>query len=232
MLQNSRSASVKELLLEKYPKAQTPPPEVLLSGQPSSVHPVFFFYSLSAELLKKVALHSRGSAGPSGLNSSCWRQMYSSFKGASSNLCHALTGLAQLLATKVVDPVGIAPFLASRLVTLDKQAGERPIGVGEVLRRIVAKAILAITKNDIENACGFLQKCSGMPAGIEAAVHAMQEIYEQDSTEGVLLIDASNAFNCLNRSAALHNTTFLCPSRHYPYKLLLIPCVLACGWPR
>ena len=86
MLQNGRSASVKELLLEKHPKAQTPPPEVLLSGQPSSVHPVFFFYSLSAELLKKVALHSRGSACPSGLNSSRWRRMCSSFKGSSSNL--------------------------------------------------------------------------------------------------------------------------------------------------
>ena len=31
-------------------------------------------------------------------------------------------------------------------------------------------------------------------------------------TDAVLLIDASNAFNSLNRAAALHNTRVLCPS--------------------
>ena len=64
-------------------------------------------------------------------------------------------------------------FFSSRLVALDKQPGVRPIGVGEVVRRIVGKAILAVTKTDVEDACGNLQKCSGIPSGIEAAVQAM-----------------------------------------------------------
>ena len=51
-----------------------------------------------------------------------------------------------------------------------------------------------------------------MPAGIEAAVHAMRQLYEDDTTDSVLLVDASNAFNCLNRAAALHNSPHLCPS--------------------
>ena len=37
---------------------------------------------------------------------------------------------------------------------------------------------------------GYLQKCYGLPAGIEAAVHAMQHIYEEDTTEAILLVDA------------------------------------------
>ena len=36
-------------------------------------------------------------------------------------------------------------------------------------------------------------------------------LYEADETDGVLLIDASNAFNALNRQAALHNIRIQCP---------------------
>ena len=128
ILNDGQRASVKDLLLEKHPAAQTPPPEILLDGEASPVHPVRYD-SLSASLLKSIALHSHGSAGPSGLNSTCWRRMFS-FKKASANLCHAIAGLAQLLASKVVNPVGVSPLLSSRLFALDKQPGVRPIRVG------------------------------------------------------------------------------------------------------
>ena len=39
----------------------------------------------------------------------------------------------------------------------------------------------------------------------------MHTIFESDDTDAVLLIDASNAFNALNRAAALHNIRILCP---------------------
>ena len=39
----------------------------------------------------------------------------------------------------------------------------------------------------------------------------MKLIFEQDSTDGVILVDASNAFNSLNRKAALHNIRIICP---------------------
>ena len=39
----------------------------------------------------------------------------------------------------------------------------------------------------------------------------MKLIFEQDSTDGVILVDASNAFNSLNRKATLHNIRIICP---------------------
>ena len=138
--------------------------------------------------------------------------MCSFFKKASANFCHAVVGLAQLLASKVVSPVGVSPLLPSRLVVLDKQPGVHPIGVGMVLWRIVGNVILAVTKTDVEDACGHLQKCSGTPSGMEAAVHAMKAIYVEETTEGVLLVDAANAITSLNQAAALHNVKHVCPS--------------------
>ena len=68
-----------------------------------------------------------------------------------------------------------------------------------------------IAKKDVVEASGSLQLCAGQKSGSEAAMHAMYTIFEADETDGVLLIDASNVFNALNRQAALHNIRVQCP---------------------
>ena len=50
-----------------------------------------------------------------------------------------------------------------------------------------------------------------MKSGEEAAVHAMYSIFDTEDTDAVLLIDASNAFNSLNRAAVLHQIAVLSP---------------------
>ena len=64
--------------------------------------------------------------------------------------------------------------MAYHLIALDKCPGVRPIGIGEVVRRIIAKAVLSIVKLYILEAAGPLQFCAGQDAGCEAAVHAMR----------------------------------------------------------
>ena len=39
----------------------------------------------------------------------------------------------------------------------------------------------------------------------------MKTIFEEDNTRGILLIDATNAFDSLNRKMAMHNILILCP---------------------
>ena len=59
---------------------------------------------------------------------------------------------------------------------------------------------------------GSLQLCAGQIVGTEAAVHAVHSSFGSDDCEALLLVDASNAFNALNRQTALRNIMSLCPS--------------------
>ena len=138
--------------------------------------------------------------------------MCCSFKEASDGLCHSLALLARRLCTQFIHPSILAPLLACRLVALDKNPGVHPIGVCEVARRIISKAILFVIKGDIQDSAGSRQLCGGQIAGIEAAVHSVRKLFENDTTEAILLVDASNAFNSLNRANALMNIRTVCPA--------------------
>ena len=76
----------------------------------------------------------------------------------------------------------------------------------------MAKCVMKILKQDVIDASGSLQVCAGLKCGSEAAIHGMRKMFEADDNDAVLLIDASNAFNSLNRSAALYNIRILCPT--------------------
>ena len=92
--------------------------------------------------------------------------------------------------------------------------GVRPVGIGEALRRIMGKSLTRAIRDDIKNAGGVLQTCTGIEAGLEASVHAMRHIFQDERTEAVILVDADNAFNRLNRKAALNSIWNLCPPLH------------------
>ncbi|KAL9957248.1 hypothetical protein ACROYT_G038862 [Oculina patagonica] len=169
---------------------------------------------IDGDMIREAALRTKGSGGPSGVDANGFKRILAckSFKKSSANLCDALAKTARRLNTDFVDPRTIEPFLANRLIPLDKGEGAvRPIGVGEVIRRVIGKCVMKVTKQDVIEASGSLQVCAGLKSGSEAAVHAIHSIFEADETDAVLLIDASNAFNALNRAAALHNIRVLCP---------------------
>ena len=71
-------------------------------------------------------------------------------------------------------------------------------------------------KEDLQAAAGSIQLCAGQIAGIEAGVHTVQAMFQKVDTEAILLVDASNAFNALNRQTALHNIRRICPALATP----------------
>ena len=62
-----------------------------------------------------------------------------------------------------------------------------------------------MAKPHIPDVTGPLQVGAGQKSGSEAVVHAMNSMFNVDGTDAVLLIDATNDFNKLNRAATLHN---------------------------
>ena len=58
-----------------------------------------------------------------------------------------------------------------REIGLDKCPGVRPIGSGDIFRRLCCKIVLLLTKDQATKACGIDQLCYGLEAGIEGVVH-------------------------------------------------------------
>ena len=117
-----------------------------------------------------------GGAGPSGTNAAFWKCLCTSFAHASNDLCASLALLAKKISTTYVNPEGLSCLTASRLIALDKMPGVRPIGIGEVVRRAISKAIVGAIQDEIKQVAGCNQLCAGMEAGCEVGVHAMRKI--------------------------------------------------------
>ena len=205
-------------LRELHPDAKQADEEILKTGEIPYFDPVIFS-NIDEDSIAKAAMQTRGAAGPSGVDADSWRRFLISknYGTAGKDLRTAIANMTQKLCTVEItlqenNQTSLEAYIACRLIPLEKNpSGIRPIGIGEVLRRIIGKAVIAEIKPDLMECAGSLQLCAGQKSGCEAAAHAMREIFQEAETDAVLLIDASNAFNCLNREAMLHNVRYLCP---------------------
>ena len=215
------------LLKAKHPEPGELQEDAIVQRDPLPSHPVIFD-EINGDSVRAAALKTHGGAGPSGLDADGWRHILASrnFGQASEDFRNEFATAIKKLCTELVDVINvdgcatsdIEAFLACRLIPLDKCPGLRPIGVGEVLRRIAGKVFMAVVKGDVQESVGSLQVCAGQAGGCEAAIHAMRSLYESEDTDAVLLIDAANAFNSMNRSAMLQNIERICPAAYiYAY---------------
>ena len=181
--------------------------------QTGPVHDILF-RGIDGLLIRKMPLRCFGTAGPSGMDAAMLKRLCNSFNGFSNLLFDAIASFARQLASGCVDPKGVAPFLACRLRSLNKNPGIQPIGVCKIICRVIGKAILLVVGGDIQSVTGAIQLCAGLLGVCDAAVHAMQKLDDDDDADTVLLVDATNAFYSLNIQTAFHNVSSFCSTIH------------------
>ena len=135
----------------------------------------------------------------------------SSFGDSSADLSRVIASFTRKLFSEKLNTSSLEAFLVYWLILLDKNQGLRPAGIGKILRRIARKVAVSFTHNDIIDSVGSLQVCAGHEAGWKALIHAMNNIFQDEQTEVVLLVDAVNAFNAVNYKAFLHNINIIRP---------------------
>ena len=73
------------------------------------------------------------------------------------------------------------------------------------MQKILSKVVTLVTCLDSEEVCDTNQLCSGLCLGLEGVIHVVRELFNEHCNLGwgLLLNDATNAFNSVNRVAAL-----------------------------
>ena len=102
------------------------------------------------------------------------------FKNENKELREQIARLARLVASEIVDLYTVDTLVACRLIPLNKNSGVRPVGVGEVIRRIIEKCSGLVGKKDIQEAAGPVQMATVLQSGAEAAIHYMKEISDNE----------------------------------------------------
>ena len=175
------------------------------------------FANIDEEMIRKTAIKTKEGSGPSAMDEYGWRKILRSnnFGDTNVDLRKAIANFIKKICTGKVSAVSIEAFVACRLVPLDKNPRLRPIGVGEILRRITGKVTVSVLKKEVVSSAESPQACAGQEAGSGAAIHAVEKLFKEESTETVLLVDATNTFNSnildsINRKLYLHDISVLC----------------------
>ena len=112
------------------------------------------------------------------------------------------------LCDRVAD--GDLPKEATELLGLTKLTpllkdggGVRPVAGGESLRKLTARALVREHRHSLLAAAGELQFGAGRPAGAETLLHTVQAVVARRPSHAWVQLDLANAFNSLERRAAL-----------------------------
>ena len=171
---------VTQVLEEKHPDMREPDLTDPEGGafEPYKETPFAVPLVVSEEMVEKVASRMGGGAGPGGADAVHLQNWLLRFGAESERLRLEVAEWVEWLANSHPPWAAYRAMMACRLVALDKQPGTRPVGIGEVYRRLMAKILLLVVGHQATVACSNFNLCAGLPAGIEGAVHAVQEFWD------------------------------------------------------
>ena len=95
------------------------------------------------------------------------------FGCASEELRVVITRLSEWVANSSLPWATYCAMIACCLVALDKRTGVRPLGIGEMLHRALAKLVKRAATEQAKTPCGNLKLCAGLKDDMEGETHAV-----------------------------------------------------------
>ena len=169
---------------------------------------------IDAITIRKAIEGMQGAGGISQLDAKQLRRIVNTkcFTNEAKKITSTLAEICNNLSSLPANEESTKPLRAVRIVAIPKKAGGlRPIGVGEVLRRVITKVLAWKMKDDVKEATGSVH-ANGLQGACEAAIAAVQQEYEGGNT--ILVMDAEGAFTNLNRDTALLTAHRLTPNAY------------------
>jgi hypothetical protein len=127
-----------------------------------------------SEVMLTIAKTLDGGPGPCGVDARLFQLFFTRFGTASEYLRVEWAKWSKWLCNESPPYAAYRALNAKREVGLDKVPGTRPVAVGEIWMRCTGKAVVKDTGDQAKLACGSVQLCAGLEAGIEGSLHAVR----------------------------------------------------------
>ncbi|CAG9135278.1 unnamed protein product [Plutella xylostella] len=205
-----------DILRQKHPSPGRP---LNLPGEPDQSSE---FLSVEVEdVSEAIASFKNGSAGGlDGLRPEHLKELTSFAAGDGGvALLHSICNLVNFMMKGMVNRT-ICPFLygASLCALKKRDGGIRPIAVGSVIRRLVAKLCCRALGQALASELQPHQLGFGVPLGSEAAIHATRSFAMSEARRNdiIVKVDVRNAFNSIERDVILSKVKSSAPNL-YPF---------------
>ena len=168
-----------QVLQEKHPDLRDPASVEEADGafEPYPDLPAPVPVCITQDDVEAISSRLSGAAGPGGTDAVDLANWLLRFGRESEALREEMAAWTNWLANTSPPWAAYRAMMVNRLVALDKQPGTRPVGIGEVYRRLWAKCLLKAIGSQATAACGNFNLCAGLQAGIEGAVHAVRDVF-------------------------------------------------------
>ena len=170
-----------DVLRSKHPEMQVPDlgADGNLAYQPYESCPETVPLQCDAMGVEAIASKLSGAAGLDSVDAAMAKAMLTAYGRSSAELREELVEWAEWLANTSPPWAAYRAMMSRRLAGLDKQPGVRPVGIGCIWLRYIAKLLLMETAGMGRKTCGALQLCAGLEAGIEGGLHSVFEKVRQ-----------------------------------------------------
>ena len=168
-----------EVLPSKHPALRDPVEVGDPNGafEPYADLPTAIPLCITQDDVEVISSRLSGAAGPGGTDAVDLSNWLLRFGPQSEDLRSEMAAWVNWLANTHPPWAAYRAMMANRLVALDKQPGTRPVGIGEIYRRLWAKCLLKAIGTQATTACSNFNLCAGLQAGIEGAVHAVRAAF-------------------------------------------------------